>query len=111
MYEKKEAIEKKMQNLLSECSNELGFDSSKGVKLDNTDLNGYCFKLTLKDEKFLRDTKKFQIICANKGGVRFTSDKLLKLNESYSQIKELYEKNQVNVVQELLDIACKQAIY
>lgn len=105
LSEKREAIHKKMQKLLADCADTLGFECGKTVKLDSTEQNGYFFRVTLKEEKSLRQTNKYKIIDVIKGGVRFTNDKLSKLSESYAETKEAYEDGQKNVVQELLHVA------
>lgn len=94
-----------MQKLLDTCADELELESGKTMKLDRTDQHGYFFRVTLKEEKSLREAKKFQIIDVIKGGVRFTNKKLSELNESYGEFKEAYEAGQKSVVQELLGIA------
>lgn len=55
----------------------------------------------------LRDNKNYQILEAQKAGVRFTSKKLRALNDEYSNLNKQYEKTQETIVDEVLKIACK----
>lgn len=103
---KKQEVEEKMQKVLKRAVDELGLDQKK-MKLECNDQHGYFFRVTLAEEHALRQNKKFKIIDAVKGGVRFTNDKLEGLNESYSGIKQNYEQQQRSLVQEILEVAGK----
>lgn len=106
LFTKKQEVEEKMQKVLKRAVEELGLDSKK-MKLECNDQHGYFFRVTLAEEHALRQNKRFKIIDAVKGGVRFTNDKLESLNESYSSIKQSYEQQQRSIVQEILEVAGK----
>lgn len=104
LFTNKQEIEEKMQKLLKKAAEDLDLDSKK-LKLECNDQHGYFFRITLADEKALRQNKRFKIIDAVKGGVRFTNDKLESLNEAYSNVKQNYEKQQRSIVLEILEVA------
>lgn len=101
----KRETEEKMQKLLGKVANELGFENAKKIKLECNDQHGYYFRVTLTEEQALRQNKKYRIIDAVKGGVRFTNDKLETLNEVYKRVKYNYEQQQRSLVQEIFEVA------
>lgn len=62
-------------------------------------------RITNKEEHAIRGSKKFSIIDAVKGGVRFTSAALQALSQDYLDTKQTYEKEQDKVVAEIVNIA------
>ncbi|KAI4458816.1 dna mismatch repair protein muts family member [Holotrichia oblita] len=105
LYNKKVAVEEKIQRAFKEAAHDLGVDPGKTIKLECTDRLGYFYKVTLKDEKMLRGKKKYQIMEAVRGGVRFNDKRLRELNEDYLDICTNYEELQKNVVKEVMDVA------
>jgi DNA mismatch repair protein MSH2 len=103
--ESKQRIEEKMQKLLRNAANDLGFDEDKTIKLECNDQHGYFFRVTLKEEHALRSNSRYKIIDAVKGGVRFTNDKLGDLNADYSEAKAAYEDQQKTIIAEIFDVA------
>ncbi|XP_061714438.1 DNA mismatch repair protein Msh2 [Cydia pomonella] len=89
---------------LSRAARDLALDAGKTVKLETTP-NGFCFRVTMKEEQTLRNNKKYTIIDAVKGGVRFKTGKLDDLTEEYVQTRTNYEKEQDKVVAEIVAIA------
>lgn len=65
------------------------------------------YRVTLKEEQTLRGNKKYTIIDAVKGGVRFKTKTLENITEEYTSIKATYEKEQDKVVAEIVSIAGK----
>lgn len=61
----------------------------------------------MKEEPALRGMKKYTIIDAVKGGVRFKSSALENITEDYIQTKASYEREQDKVVAEIVNIAGK----
>lgn len=94
-----------MQRELKKAMDELGFDNAKKIKLECDEQHGYFFRVTIAEEPVLRQKKKFRIIDAVKGGVRFTNDKLEDLNSSYSRIKQNYKDQQKVLEEEIFNIA------
>lgn len=64
------------------------------------------FRVTMKEEQTLRGNKKYTIIDAVKGGVRFKTNALASLTDDYVTTKGTYEKEQDKVVAEIVGIAC-----
>lgn len=95
-------FEAKMKREHSNVMTDLSLDS---VKLDYVSHLGYHFRLTLRDESNLRKSKKYKIIDALKGGVRFTNDALQRLNDDFMEARDKYEEQQQSIVTEVISTA------
>lgn len=95
-------FETDMDKLHNKAMSDLGTDS---VKLEYVSHLGYHFRLTLKDESCLRGNKNYKTLDALKGGVRFTNDRLERLNSEFLETKEEYEEQQKSIVEEVIKVA------
>lgn len=102
LKETMDTFESKMAKLRTKASEDLGID---GVKLEYVSHLGWHFRVTLKDETALRNSKKYKTIDALKGGVRFNNDALEKLNSEFLEAKEGYEEQQQEIVTEVIATA------
>lgn len=100
-----EEVEEKLNRQLHKAADDLSMDAGKTIKLESNQQNGYYFRITLKEEKVLRNNKNYTIIDSNKAGVRFRNSKLRDLNEDYLLLREKYETSQKSVVTEIMGIA------
>ena len=100
-------IEEKIMKTFHSSAAELDLEAGKTMKLNYISQLGYFFRITCKEEINIRQNSTFKIIDAIKGGVRFTNKTLSKLNESYKELKEVYETQQDFIVKEIFDVAGK----
>ncbi|XP_023017290.2 DNA mismatch repair protein spel1 [Leptinotarsa decemlineata] len=105
LHRKKDRVGEKMQKVLKTSADDLGFEDGKTIKLECNDQHGYFLRVTLKEEPVLRKNKRYKILDAIKGGVRFTTDKLVELNEEYKMLNADYIERQKAVVDEIFEVA------
>lgn len=98
-------MEKKLQAQLNKVADDLSIEAGKTLKLESNQQLGYYFRVTLKEEKVLRNKKQYTILDSNKSGVRFRSNKLNELNDEYIATRDRYTVEQKKVVTEIVEIA------
>nr|CAG4649158.1 EOG090X02H9 [Scapholeberis mucronata] len=90
--------------IFSRVGSDLSLEA-KSVKLESNAQIGYYFRVTLKDEKNLRNNRHYHTIDTNKSGVRFRNSALEEVNETYLKVRREYEQQQQSVVKEILSVA------
>ncbi|KAK8734550.1 hypothetical protein OTU49_005875 [Cherax quadricarinatus] len=98
-------LEADIQSQLKKAANDLGLDAGKSIKLESNAQLGYFFRVTLKEEKVLRNNRNYRMIDTNKAGVRFRNSALQNLNDQHMASREEYNEQQKTVVDEIMNIA------
>ncbi|KAG8229379.1 hypothetical protein J437_LFUL000900 [Ladona fulva] len=100
---KMDELSDEMKGLLAKAGRDLGLD--KGLKLESNSQYGYFFRITLKDEKLLRNNRGYIILDSNKAGVRFQSSSLQRANDEYLAARAEYGESQKAIENEIINIA------
>ncbi|XP_012264178.2 DNA mismatch repair protein Msh2 [Athalia rosae] len=98
-------MEEEIQSQINKVAQDLSLDAGKTLKIESNQQIGYYFRITLKEEKALRNKKGYTTIDSNKAGVRFTNQKLTNLNEEFISVRDQYFQQQKSVVAEIIKIA------
>ena len=104
LHDRLEEIKVKVETSHNKISRYIGLDK-KSIKLELSNQNGYCYRVTMKDEKLLRKKSGIYQIDSCKAGVRFRNVELEQLNKDYKGINAEYLKQQEYVVSEILTCA------
>ncbi|KAI0566132.1 DNA mismatch repair protein Msh2 [Gracilaria domingensis] len=75
------------------------------LKLERKDNLGYIFRLTRKEEKFIRGKKQFIVLETRKDGVRFQSKGLQRLSSAYQDIASQYHERESEMRIKTLEVA------
>ncbi|XP_046399534.1 DNA mismatch repair protein Msh2 isoform X2 [Ischnura elegans] len=94
-----------MKDMIGRTARDLSLEANKGLKLESNSQYGYFFRVTLKDEKLLRNNRAYTILDSNKAGVRFQSERLRRANDDYVSAREEYSQQQKAVEVEIIKIA------
>lgn len=109
LRDKMDELEETFGRELNRAARDLSLEPKKTLKLESNSQMGYFFRVTLKDEKAIRNNKNYPQIDGAKGGVRFRSTKLEELNEDYLSTVQQYSEHQESIVAEVLSIAAGYA--
>ena len=105
MREKLDEVLEKIKSQEGKASAELGVERGEVLKLEHNAQYGHYFRVTLKEEKFVRGNKNYDIIESNKSGVKFRNRKMELLSEAFSELSQRYEEQQSSIVTEMVGIA------
>lgn len=103
--------ESEMDKLLNRAARDLNLEPSKSVKLESNPQFGHYFRVTLKDEKMLRNNRAYSTIDTNKSGVRFRNAALEEVNKSHLKAKREYEQQQQSIVKDILNVAGGSVVF
>ncbi|KAF2367932.1 DNA mismatch repair protein MutS C-terminal [Trinorchestia longiramus] len=101
-----DALENELSKSLRVAAADLSLEAGKSIKLEHNGQYGYFFRVTLKDEKCLRNNRAYTTLDTNKSGVRFRNSRMTDLSSEHTSQMKLYETQQKKVVHEILNIAC-----
>ena len=101
LHDRLHEIKDKIESSHDKVSRYIGLDK-KNIKLELTNQHGYCYRVTMKDEKVLRKKSGIFQVDSSKAGVRFRNLELEQLNKEYTAINAEYLKQQEYVVSEIL---------
>ncbi|RMX48837.1 hypothetical protein pdam_00001568 [Pocillopora damicornis] len=103
--EKMDEILEQIPVELNKAARDLGLEAGKSIKLETNNQFGYFFRITKKEEKALRNNKRFTTIDTRKDGIRFNNSALRQLNEQFQAFKETYNEVQSNLANEVIKVA------
>lgn len=98
--------ETQMLKHLNKVAADIDLEAGKTIKLEVNTQHGYYFRVTLQNEKIIRNNKRYNILDSLKAGVRFNDGKLDDLNQDYMQSKAKYTTMQKSIVDEIVKTAC-----
>ncbi|TFK39373.1 DNA mismatch repair protein MSH2 [Crucibulum laeve] len=87
----------------ADVGRDLELELDKKLHLENSQVYGYCFRLTKNDAKGL--AKKYIELGTIKSGVFFTTKKLKSLAEDFKEYSQSYNRTQSGLVKEVVNIA------
>ncbi|CAH3191846.1 unnamed protein product, partial [Porites evermanni] len=90
---------------LNKAARDLGLEAGKSIKLESNNQFGYFFRITKKEEKALRNSKRFTTIDTRKDGIRCNNSALRQLNEQFQGYKETYNDVQSKLANEVIKVA------
>jgi len=90
---------------LNKTARDLGLEAGKTVKLESNSQIGHYFRITLKEEKVLRNNKRYTTLETRKDGVRFTNSSLKSLSVEFKAYKESYNELQTQLANEVIKVA------
>uniref|UniRef100_A0A1B6KJA7 DNA mismatch repair protein MSH2 n=1 Tax=Graphocephala atropunctata TaxID=36148 RepID=A0A1B6KJA7_9HEMI len=102
---KMDSYEEDIKKTLNKAARDLSLEAGKTIKLESNSQYGYFFRVTLKEEKVIRNVKGYTELDANKSGLRFRSSELTDLNNDYQQARDEYTKQQEAIVTEVISVA------
>ncbi|XP_073259189.1 DNA mismatch repair protein Msh2-like [Porites lutea] len=103
--EKMDEILEEIPVELNKAARDLGLEAGKSIKLESNNQFGYFFRITKKEEKALRNSKRFTTIDTRKDGIRFNNSALRQLNEQFQGYKETYNDVQSKLANEVIKVA------
>ncbi|PFX16821.1 DNA mismatch repair protein Msh2 [Stylophora pistillata] len=103
--EKMDEILEQIPVELNKAARDLGLEAGKSIKLETNNQYGYFFRITKKEEKALRNNKRFTTIDTRKDGIRFNNSALRQLNEQFQAFKETYNEVQSKLANEVIKVA------
>ena len=86
LREQLDDVDEKIRAQEAKTAAELDVERGKVLKLEHNAQYGYYFRVTLKEEKSVRGNKNYNIIEANKSGIKFRNGKLEQLNETFADL-------------------------
>lgn len=106
LYDNLNKIEKKVNEVLKTVANKLDLEANKTIKLESNNQVGFNFRVTKKEEKYLRDRNDLIFIDkAKKDAIRFFTKSLKSLNSDYVELKANFDKQQKEIIAEVIKIA------
>lgn len=102
LKEKLDDVEEDIRKQQKKAERDLELDN---IKLEIVSHIGYHFRVTTRNDTFIRKDKNYKIIDAVNSGIRFTSTKLSDLNNKFQETKLEYEELQKAIVAEVVKTA------
>ncbi len=105
LKEKIDTVKANIQKSARKEAQRLGIDFEKVLKLESSSQHGWYMRVTLKDERLLRQKKGVRVFDSTKAGVKFRTPPIETLNGEFEELDKSYEMHQQYIVDEILQIA------
>ncbi|TFK49468.1 DNA mismatch repair protein [Heliocybe sulcata] len=84
---------------------DLGVELDKKLHLENSQMYGYCLRLTKNEAKLVHNKRAYIELGTTKSGTFFTTKTLKELSNEYQEVTESYTRTQNGLVKEVINIA------
>ncbi|KZT28144.1 DNA mismatch repair protein [Neolentinus lepideus HHB14362 ss-1] len=88
-----------------EVGDDLGVELDKKLHLENSQVYGYCLRLTKNEAKLIHNKRAYIELGTTKSGTFFTTKILKELSNEYQEVTESYSRTQSGLVKEVINIA------
>ena len=107
LEEQRADVLQEIEDEADSVSSDLGLVYGKNVKLERNNALGHYLRITKKEEAALRQRMqgKYYQLEAKKDGVKFLSNKLKRLSDSYASLTTQYAKVQADLVAKVVSVA------
>ncbi|KAI8058111.1 muts domain V-domain-containing protein [Syncephalis plumigaleata] len=103
--DRSDGLFKEMQDEYRQMAHQLHMEEDKKIKLEKSNIYGYCFRITRTEAGGLSKAKTKVIeLATQKAGLYFTTPQLKQLSEAYTDTQAEYQRIQSTLVKQVIEI-------